>query len=231
MNGDGEITLPTARSSAARTRTSPAGWTSDYRRGNWDLSATVFGSFGNNIFENQKEFYVFRDFSTNVRKDLLANSWTPTNPNAKYPRLDVSDTYSHAISSYYVKDGSYIRLRNLQLGYNVPPVAVALAVGDASLRAGGEPVHHHRLRRVSIRRCPRRTSPAPAGDIRDQYRGIDRGVVSEQSECSASASSPRSDIRLFKERADDENRIEAPAARRDGADVAGRGSCTGARIS
>ena len=69
-----------------------AGLDLGYRRGNWDLSGTFFGSFGNEIFEEQKEFYVFRNFSTNVREDLLTDSWTPENPDAKYPRLDVNDT-------------------------------------------------------------------------------------------------------------------------------------------
>ena len=126
-----------------------------FRRGNWDLSGTIFGSFGNDIFDAQKEFYVFRNFSTNVRDDLLTDSWTPTNPNAKYPRLDNNDNYSHAISSFYVEDGSYVRMRNLQLGYNLPQSLRAVDVGDARLHPGGEPLHDHRLRRVSIRRFPR----------------------------------------------------------------------------
>ncbi len=148
---------PTARSSAARIRTSPRDSTSAYRRGAFDVSATVFGTFGNEIFDVQKEFYVFRNFSTNVRRDLLTDSWTPTNPDAKYPRLDLNDNYSHALSSFYVEDGSYVRLRSLQLGYNVPAHDVALAVGDAGLRAGGEPASRSRATTDSIRRCPRRT--------------------------------------------------------------------------
>ncbi|NUR35485.1 MAG: SusC/RagA family TonB-linked outer membrane protein [Gemmatimonadaceae bacterium] len=40
----------------------------------FDVSATVFGSYGNQILDAQKQFYVFRNFSTNVKKDLLANS-------------------------------------------------------------------------------------------------------------------------------------------------------------
>ena len=92
-------------------------------RGNWDASATIFGTYGNKIFNNQLDFTVFQDFSSNVQKDLLANSWTPTNLNAKYPRLDVTDTYSGAISSYYVEDGSYTRLRSMQVGYTLPSTA------------------------------------------------------------------------------------------------------------
>src|SRR5207237_139741 len=100
-----------------------AGMDLGVHRGNWDASATFFGSYGNKLFENQMEFYVFREFETNVKKDLLANSWSPTNLNPKYPRIDINDTFSRALSSYYVKSGTYTRLRNLQLGYTIPSAA------------------------------------------------------------------------------------------------------------
>ena len=32
----------------------------------------------------------------------------------------MDDLYSHALSDFYVQDGSYIGLRNLQIGFNVP---------------------------------------------------------------------------------------------------------------
>ena len=50
------------------------------RRGSWEVSATVFGTFGNKIFNAQKYWYVFRYFDTNVRSDLLANAVVLDNP-------------------------------------------------------------------------------------------------------------------------------------------------------
>ncbi len=142
-------------------------------RGNWDASATIFGTYGNKIFENQMEFYVFREFETNVRKDLLSNSWTPQNPNAKYPRLDNSDQSSNRYSSAYVKDGSYTRLRTVQIGYTLPsaarylPGARVYVQGDNLFTAtsydGLDPA------------LPAANLTGAAGDIRDQIRGFDRG--------------------------------------------------------
>src|SRR5204863_294169 len=83
-------------------------------------SGTFFGSFGNKIWDVQKEFYVFRLFNTNVRKDLLTDSWTPTHQNAKYPALDITDAFSVQPSTFYLENGSYVRLRNLQVGYALP---------------------------------------------------------------------------------------------------------------
>jgi TonB-linked SusC/RagA family outer membrane protein len=174
VNGDGQVTLADRTIIGNPHPSFTSGLDVGLYRGAWDLTATVFGSFGNDIFDVQKEFYVFRNFSTNVRKDLLSKSWTPENPNAKYPRLDINDNYSHAISSYYVEDGSYVRLRSVQLGYNVPSKYVRwLQATRVYLQAenlftitgydGLDPS------------LPAANVTGPAGDIRDQYRGIDRG--------------------------------------------------------
>ena len=146
-----------------------------YRRGDFDISASVFGSFGNKIFDAQKDFYVFRDFSTNVRDDLLENSWTPTNLNAKYPRLDQNDTYSKAISSYYVEDGSYVRMRNIQVGWNVP-ASMARWVSATRVYVQAENLFTFTGYTGLDPSLPNGSAFGAAGDLRDQYRGVDRGV-------------------------------------------------------
>ena len=88
--------------------------------GNFDLSLFLFGSYGNDIWNQNYEFTVFRLYSTNVRQDRLTDSWTPTNTDAKYPQLNQNDQFSDQYSSFYVEDGSYLRLKNLQIGYNLP---------------------------------------------------------------------------------------------------------------
>jgi hypothetical protein len=86
----------------------------------FDISAFLFTSIGNDIFNMTDEYAVFRLFSSNVREALLTDSWTPDNPDAIYPKMDQNDTYSKTYSSFYVEDGSYLRLRNLQIGFTVP---------------------------------------------------------------------------------------------------------------
>src|SRR4051812_3321609 len=144
------------------------------RHGNWDASATIFGTYGNKIFENQMDFYVFQDFSSNVRKDLLANSWTPTNQNAKYPILDINDSFSGRPSSYYVKDGSYTRLRNLQVGYTLPSGARYLPGGRIYLQ--GENLFTKTNYDGLDPALPAANANGAAGDIRDQFMGVDQGA-------------------------------------------------------
>ncbi len=175
LNGDGQVNADDRTIIGDPHPDFTAGLDLSVEWGAWDFSATLFGSFGNDIFEVQKEFYVFRNFSTNVRRDLLTDSWTPDNLDAKYPQLDINDTFSgQQLSSYYVEDGTYVRLRNLQLGYTLP---------DTWLRGTNTRVYLQAENLFTITGYPGLDPALPAasiggaaGDIRDQYRGVDRGA-------------------------------------------------------
>jgi TonB-linked SusC/RagA family outer membrane protein len=153
-----------------------AGLDMGLRRGSFDLNATFFGSFGNDIFENQKEFYVFRQFETNVRKDLFDNSWTPQNPNAKYPRIDRNDSFSSQLSNFYIEDGSYVRLRNVQLGYTVPSGFSRWMPSGSRIYVQGENLLTFTGYEGLDPSLPAANITGAAGDVRDQYRGVDRGA-------------------------------------------------------
>ena len=159
------------------------------RHGNWDLSATLFATVGGQIFNEEKYWYVFRYFNTNVRKDLLANSVVldgvcndvagvcpgkVTNPGALYPRLDSQDAFSRQFSSYWVESGSYLRLRNLQIGYNVPPALVSW-IPAARIYLQMENLFTITGYSGLDPSLPVADHTGAAGDDRDSYRGIDQG--------------------------------------------------------
>jgi TonB-linked SusC/RagA family outer membrane protein len=155
-----------------------------FRTGAWDLSATLFASIGNKIFDAQKDFYVFRDFSTNVVKDRLTNSFClpgdegcthPYDQNAKYPRLDQFDDQSRQISSYYVENGSYLRLRTLQVGWQVPP-SLFRWIPSARLYIQAENLFTITGYNGLDPSLPAQAAFGAAGDIRDQAMGIDIGT-------------------------------------------------------
>ena len=66
--------------------------------------------------------------------------WTPDNPTAAFPRLtwgDAGNNYQH--SSFWMKDASYLRLKNLQLGYTIPPAFLSrLRIQHARIYANGQ---------------------------------------------------------------------------------------------
>ena len=178
VNGDGKITADDQTTIGSPHPKFTGGLDLGAHWHAFDVSATVFGSYGNKILDAQKQFYVFRNFSTNVRKDLLANSWTPTHMNAKYARLDVSDIYSSDVSSFYVEDGSYTRLRSMQVGWTVPESMAYLsrALGGTRFYIQGDNLLTITGYQGLDPALPTGNVYGPAGDIRDQARGIDQGT-------------------------------------------------------
>jgi len=155
-----------------------------FRMGAWDFSATIFGSFGGQIFDAQKDFYVFRDFSTNVVKDRLTDSFClpadagcthPYDKNAKYPRLDQFDASSPVISSYYVESATYVRLRTLQVGWQVPASLIRW-LPSARVYLQAENLFTITGYEGLDPALPAASAFGASGDIRDQARGIDQGI-------------------------------------------------------
>lgn len=86
----------------------------------FDLTVFLAGVYGNDIFNFFKYQTDFNVFQGN-RSTRLLDTWTEQNPNASQPRWDSDNGGADAVpSSYYVEKGSYLRARNLQLGYNLP---------------------------------------------------------------------------------------------------------------
>jgi TonB-linked SusC/RagA family outer membrane protein len=90
---------------------------------NFDLSAFLYGSYGADIFNSNRYFTDFwTAFQGEKSKDLLYNSWTPTNTGAKTPKATSTSSFSTdtQVNSYYIENGSYLRMKNLEIGYTIP---------------------------------------------------------------------------------------------------------------
>lgn len=84
----------------------------------FDFSFFIQGSQGNDLY-NVVKLASTMDFAYghNRPRDMINNTWTPENTNAKYPKIRVgAPTY---FSDRWVEDGSYMRLKNIQLGYTL----------------------------------------------------------------------------------------------------------------
>ncbi|MDR8393070.1 TonB-dependent receptor [Aliifodinibius sp. S!AR15-10] len=181
-NGDGQIT--------AEDRTIIGSYHPDFTGGlnlgfqwkNFDFSSFLFASIGNEIFNVQKEFTVFRLFNSNVRKELLDKSAIVENgqvvnmDEAEYPRLDQNDNFSSQYSSFFVEDGSYLRLQSLQIGYTVPR-EVLPGFRNLRLFLQGENLFTITGYSNIDPSLPNGAETGTAGaDISDQAGGVDRGV-------------------------------------------------------
>ena len=90
---------------------------------NWDLTAFFYSTIGNDLFNNTKYFTDFWLFEGNKSSRMRDLSWKPGADNSKavLPVLDYGDTYSGTnSSSYYVENASFLRLKNLVIGYTFP---------------------------------------------------------------------------------------------------------------
>lgn len=99
--------------------------TANYK--NFDATIYLNGVYGNKIFNFVKYFTHFNAFQRNRSKEFLYEA------GKTLPVLDGGDNYSSQRNSYYVEDGSYTRLRNLQIGYSLP-AAIASKAGMSKCR-------------------------------------------------------------------------------------------------
>ena len=93
----------------------------DYKR--FSLSMDFNGSYGNMIANaNLSQEYDSSRAEFNIRKVAVVNAWTPENKNNKFPALNAVS--SGETQSYFtdrlLEDGSYLRLANIRLSYDVP---------------------------------------------------------------------------------------------------------------
>ncbi|QNL52094.1 TonB-dependent receptor [Olivibacter sp. SDN3] len=93
---------------------------------NFELSFFIQGSYGNDVF-NASAIANTIDYNggLNMPREVLYDHWTPQNTQAKYPNITRSTTSN--ISDRFVEDGSFLRLRNIQLAYNLPMQDLGIA--------------------------------------------------------------------------------------------------------
>ncbi|MEM6379369.1 MAG: SusC/RagA family TonB-linked outer membrane protein, partial [Bacteroidota bacterium] len=85
-----------------------------------DLSISFVGSHGNEI-ANVRNYWLHNSnpLESNLSVDRL-NRWTGENSTDFYPRVTASANDNSLYSDRYIEDGSYFRLRNIQLGFTMP---------------------------------------------------------------------------------------------------------------
>lgn len=88
---------------------------------NFDFLAYIYGSQGNDIYEATRYFTDFGVFRGQKSTRLLG-AWSAENPNSSIPSQTLSEAAAeeYATSSYYIQDGSFLKLKNLQVGYSLP---------------------------------------------------------------------------------------------------------------
>ena len=127
INGDGVVNASDRTSLGSPQPKFFGGLNFDANYKAWDFNVFFYGSYGNKIFnyiESNLQSFQKRGSEgvQNVSLEYFNNRWTSTNPSNTYSRALHNDdnTLNNVPSSHWVENGSYLRLKNLTVGYTLP---------------------------------------------------------------------------------------------------------------
>ena len=81
----------------------------------FDFSSNIYSAIGQEIIRNFERQQPYAN-----QLDYVINRWTGPGSTNEHPRITTGATRNNSFSDYYVEDGSFVRLRNAQIGYTIP---------------------------------------------------------------------------------------------------------------
>lgn len=99
-----------------------AGWNNNVTYGNWSLNVMFYCSYGNLIFNQLNNELIADGATTELNQSVDAlDYWKEPGDKAKNPKVVQNNgSNSNRFSTRYLEDGSYVRLKNIQLSYTIP---------------------------------------------------------------------------------------------------------------
>ena len=86
-----------------------------------EINLLITGTYGNDVLNAIRPYTATGEGYYNSEKGLLDRGWNGENSTNKQPKIKAVDqNQNFRYSDYYIEDGSYIRLKNIQLAYNFP---------------------------------------------------------------------------------------------------------------
>jgi len=122
LDGDGSITT---YDQAYLNKNSEAnqvfGFSMQFKYKNFDIAALFQGALGRYVYMDVYALFGRAAEMRQIFSDFDNNYWTPENTDAKYPRpMGIKNTNNIQQSTYWLKSGDYLRLKNMEIGYTIP---------------------------------------------------------------------------------------------------------------
>ncbi|MDG1278648.1 MAG: TonB-dependent receptor [Algoriphagus sp.] len=130
FNGDGKINADDRQFLGSAVADFAMGMTNRFSYKGFDFSFFIYGRFGSML---RSQFHTSNNSLAGRYNNLDIDYWTPDNPTNSYPRPNVNQESAKYASSMQYFDGTFIKIRNINLGYNLTPAAVE-KIGFTSLR-------------------------------------------------------------------------------------------------
>ncbi|MDR1102205.1 MAG: TonB-dependent receptor [Tannerella sp.] len=102
---------------------------------NLDFNVLFEGVYGRDLMNWTRASMVTRTYPSTVTLHEATNTWTPQNPNAPYAKAGSATRNAQFVSTQFLEDGSYIKLRNVSLAYRVPKSVISFAKVRLSVSA------------------------------------------------------------------------------------------------
>jgi len=132
INGDGKITSEDRKWIAgSQIPEAMFGLSFNFGYKGWDFNMLFQGAAGTDImlcgtysalsYSDGTYYTQAFKWGSNPPKYLVEGSWRPDHTEADYPRLSAASSTNNALpSDFWKRDASYLRLKNIQLGYTLP---------------------------------------------------------------------------------------------------------------
>ncbi len=123
LNGDGQISVADRTIIGNPYPTYTFGFNNDFRWKNLTLSVFVMGNIGQDVINLNRHILDALTYTTgaNVRTEAWEGRWRGEGTSNYYPQArNVGNAFRGRLSNFYLEDGSFVRLKNVSLSYNLP---------------------------------------------------------------------------------------------------------------
>lgn len=121
LNGDGVINSEDRDFVGSPLPDCSMGLTLGFNYKNFDISAFFQGVFGNEVYNLTNYLGEFYNQAQYNKNSTILDAWRPDHTNTDIPRVTLDDPNNNIRpSTYYIHNASFVRLKNLKIGYTLP---------------------------------------------------------------------------------------------------------------
>ena len=137
FDDDGEITSKDRRVIGNKMPKWTGGFNFSVGYKNFELSGLLQGAFDAKRYYNGEASYAFFNNASCLNKHW--NRWSEENPNGSFPRLSLTSKTNNVLSTFWLQDASYVRMKNLTLAYTLPSDLISrIGLSFAQVYLAGE---------------------------------------------------------------------------------------------
>lgn len=137
FTGDGKITAADRKIIGNKMPKWTGGFNFSVGYKNFELSGLLQGAFDTKRYYNGESSYAFYNSASCLNKHW--DRWSEENPNGNFPRLSLSSQTNNVLSTFWLQDASYVRMKNLTLAYTLPSDLISrIGLSFAQVYLAGE---------------------------------------------------------------------------------------------